>query len=118
MKTKAKPPFVNFLVTREYLDRNGIWNPRDGSPPLKGGFQINVLGSRDHYLRLADFFRDFAERDTSSDGDYHDHFEGLMSADGNLRLHVILRKDDVGDSIWKDYFPRPQRKKSRKSKKR
>jgi hypothetical protein len=90
---KAQPPFVNFSVAREYLDRNGIWNPRDKTPPLKEAFQVNVFGSRAHYLQLAEFFREFAERDTSTDGDYHDHFEGLMSTSGNVRLHVILRKD-------------------------
>ena len=117
MKTKrAQPPFVNFLVAREYLGHNGLWNPRDGSPPLKGAFQINVFGTKSHYLRLAELFREFAERDTSSDGDYHEHFEGLMSADRSVRLHVILRKDDVGDSTWKDHFPKPRRKKSRQSK--
>ena len=112
MKTeKAQTPFVNFLVEREYLGRDGLWNPRDRTPPLKAGLQINVFGSREHYLKLSDFFREFAERDTSRDGDYHAHFEGLASADGNVRLHIILRKDDVGDSIWGVYFPKKSKKK-------
>jgi len=114
MNTKrAKLPFVNFLVVREYLGRDGVWNPRVGGPPLKGGLQINVFGAREHYLRLAEFFRDFALRDTSSNSDYHEHFDGLMSADGSVRLEVILRKDDLGDAIFKEYFPRRKRKKPR-----
>ncbi len=112
MKAKqAKPPFVNFTVSREYLGRDGLWNPRDKKPPLKAAFQLNVYGSREHYLQLAEFFREFAERDTSDDGDYHEHFEGLMCSDGNVRLHVILRKDDAGDSSWKTcYAPAKTRK--------
>jgi hypothetical protein len=102
----TKFPHVSFLVNREYLDTDGIWNPRDEDPPMEGGFQINVFGSREHYLRLADAIRQFAERDTSHDGDYHEHFEGLLNSDGKVRLHIILRKDDVGDGIYKMYYPK------------
>ncbi len=106
MKSKKAPPlFVNFSVEREYLGSNGLWNTRAETPPVTDAFQVNVFGSREHYLKLAEFFRKFAERDTSTDGDYHEHFEGLMSTSGNVRLHVILRKDDVGDSGWRKYFP-------------
>jgi hypothetical protein len=112
MRTKkTQVPFVNFSIAREYLDRNGLWNPRDGAPPVKAAFQVNVFGSRERYLRLAEFFHEFAERDTTSDGDYHEHFEGLTSTSGNVRLHVILRKDDVGDSSWRDHFPESTKKK-------
>lgn len=110
---KPKPPFVNFSVTREYLGQDRIWNPRDNAPPLKAAFQVNVFGSRKHYLQLAEFFREFAERDTSTDGDYHEHFEGVMSTDGNVRLHIILRKDDVGDSIHVDSFPKATKNRRR-----
>ena len=94
-------PFVSFSVSPEYLDENGIYNPRDGQPPLEAAFQVNVFGTREHYLKLAEFFRAFAEQDTTSDGDYHDHFEGVLSHNGKVRLHVILRKDDVGDATWR-----------------
>ena len=94
-------PFVSFSVSPEYLDENGIYNPRDGQPPLEAAFQVNVFGTREHYLKLAEFFRAFAEQDTTDDGDFHDHFEGILSHDGNVRLHVILRKDDVGDATWR-----------------
>ncbi len=108
---KAQPPFVNFSMVREYPGRDGLWNPRDGAPPLEAGFQVNVFGSREHYLRLAEFLRAFAEQDTSHDGDHHEHFEGIASTDGKVRLHLILRKDDVGDSSWRDHFPKPARPK-------
>jgi hypothetical protein len=114
---KANPPFVNFTVSREHLDRNGIWNPRNKAPPLKAAFQVNVFGSREHYLQLAEFFREFAERDTSHDGDYHEHFEGLMCSDGNVRIHVILRKDDVGDSGWSSCHAPPKAKPSKAKRK-
>ena len=107
MKRNAKNfPFVTFLAAREYLDEEGIWNPKDGDAPVECGFQINVFGTRDHYLKLAEALKKFAEKDTSKDGDYHEHFEGLTSANGKVRLHVILRKDDVGNCTWKDYFPK------------
>jgi hypothetical protein len=100
-------PHVSFLLSREYLDEEGIWNPKIGEPFIEdGGFQINVFGTREHYLRLADAIRKFAERDTSKDGDYHEHFEDLFAVKGKVRLHIILRKDDVGDSSWSDYFPK------------
>ncbi len=101
---KSDHPSVNFTIAREHLDENGIWNPRDEDPPLEAAFQVNVFGSREDYLQLADFFRQFAEKDTSSDGDYHEHFEGVLSVGGNVRLHLILRKDDVGDSSWGSIF--------------
>src|ERR1043166_7724251 len=105
-KKKAAPPFVSFLVAREYLGKDGLWNPRSKGSPLRGGFQVNVMGTREHYLRFADFLRRFAERDTSDDGDYHEHFEDLRSADCKVRLHMILRKDDVGDGTWRIWFPK------------
>lgn len=112
---KTHPPFVNFSVSREYLGSNGIWNPRDGAPPLEAAFQVNVFGTREHYLQLAEFLREFAERDTADDSEHHEHFDGLMSTNGNVRLHIILRKDDVGDSCWRTHFPKPI-KKQRKGK--
>jgi hypothetical protein len=94
-------PFVSFSVSPEFLDENGIFNPVDGQPPLEAAFQINVFGSREHYLKLAELLRDFAEEDTSDDGDFHEHFEGLFSNNGKVRFNVILRKDDVGDASWR-----------------
>jgi hypothetical protein len=110
-----RPQFVSFLIAREYLEKNGMWNPRDKGPPLKGGFQVNIMGTREHYLQLADFLRDFAEKNTSQDGDYHEHFEGLISANGQVRLQIILRKDDVGDCTWSVWFPNSRRASSNKS---
>jgi hypothetical protein len=94
-------PFVSFSVSPEYLGENGIFNPRDGQPPLEAAFQVNVFGTREHYLKLAEFFRAFAEKDSTDDGDFHDHFDGILSYNSKVRLHVILRKDDVGDATWR-----------------
>jgi len=99
-------PFVNLLVHREQLDENGFWNPVDGEDSIAGGLQVNVYGRRSHYLQLAEFFGQFAEIDTSKDGDFHQHFEAIFSADGRTRLHLILRKDDEGTSSFPDHFPR------------
>ena len=100
-------PFVRFAVNREYLGEDGLWNPRDGEPPLEDAFQVNVFGRREHYLRLAEALRALAERDTSAHAEYHEHFEGLRSAWGNVRVHLILRKDDVGDGTCQDFCPPP-----------
>ena len=105
-KQNSEPPFVNFSVTPEHLDSDGLWNPPDDAPPLEAAFQVNVFGSREHYLQLAEFLREFAERDTKGDQDYHEHLDGLESANGKVRFHVILRKDDIGTSGWPE-FPRP-----------
>lgn len=93
-------------MAREYLDEDGIWNPLDDDLRVDSGFQVNVFGTREHYFHLAEAIRQFAEQDTSHDGDHHEHIEGLMTVNGKVRLHLILRKDDVGDSIWKDWFPK------------
>jgi hypothetical protein len=121
MKTKTpQPPFVNFYVAPLYRDRDGHWETRSipsssfdptFKQPPKRAFQITLLGSREHYLQLAEFLRKFAELDTSHDDEYHEHYDGLLSIIGNVRLHLILRKDDVGTSIWHPLFPKPIKKK-------
>ena len=103
----TKFPHVSFVMCKEYLDKDGIWNPRDEDSPVEGGFQVNVFGTREHYLRLADAIRQFAEsQDSLGNSDHHEHFEGIFNSDGKVRLHVILRKNDVGDSDFKMYFPK------------
>ena len=93
-------PRIAFLVAREYLEEEGLWNPRDEEGGLEGGLQINLVGTRDQYLQMAELLRQFAEMDTAGDSDFHEHFEGLISADGKTRVHLILRKDDVGDGAY------------------
>jgi hypothetical protein len=99
-------PFVTFLACREYPDETGNWNPRDGEPPLEAAFQVNVFGRREHYLKLAEMLRAFAETDVSQYGIEHEHFEGLTSADGRVRVHLILRVgDDVAGTGFDEFFP-------------
>jgi hypothetical protein len=98
-------PPVKFHVHREAIDENGLWNPSDHEGSLEGGLQINIYGRKNDYIRLAEAIRAFAETDSSHDGDFHEHIEGLMSVDGRTRLHIILRKDDVGDTIHSASFP-------------
>ena len=100
--------FPSFSFSREHLDENGNWNPVDEEAPLEGGFQLNLYGSREHYLALAEAIRKFAMIDTESDGDYHHHLEGIKTVDGRVRFHVIVRKDDAGDSIHRNSFPPQQ----------
>ncbi len=78
-RKKPSVPSVTFSVSREYLGADGLRNPRWGNAPLEGGFQVNVYGSREHYLRLADDIRAFAERNTANDADHHSHLDGLLS---------------------------------------
>ena len=97
---------VTFHVHREVIDENGLWNPVVDEGSLLGGLQINLYGRRADYLQLAEAIRAFAEIDSSGDGDFHHHLEGLLSVDGRTRLHLILRKDDVGDSSHGESFPK------------
>jgi hypothetical protein len=99
-------PFVTFVACHEHLDENGIWNPRHADPPLEAAFQVNVFGRREQYIALSDALRAFAEQDLSKIGIDHDHFEGVTSVDGKVRLHLILRiGDDVTGTGFEDYFP-------------
>jgi hypothetical protein len=99
-------PFVTFLACREYPDETGNWNPRDGEPPLEAAFQVNIFGRRENYLKLAEMLRAFAETDVSRYGIDHEHFEGLTSADGRVRVHLILRiGDDVAGTGFEELFP-------------
>ncbi len=86
-------PSLPFLACREYLDENGIWNPRGEEPPLDEAFQVNLFGSRADYLQFAEFIGAFADRDASSDGDFHEHVDGLASVNSKGRVHLILRKE-------------------------
>ena len=64
-----------------------------------GSSDINAFaGRREQYLKLAEALRALAERDVSQYGIDHDHFEGLTSADGKVRVHLILRIADHGAS--------------------
>src|SRR5262245_847639 len=88
-------PHVTFTFNQEYLDDNGLWNPRDEDTPLESGFQVNVFGRREHFLRLAEAIREFADREIGNDSNFHEHFEGLLSVNGKVRLHIILRRNDI-----------------------
>jgi hypothetical protein len=92
----SKFPHVDFCVISEYLDDDGLWNPRDDDPPLTGGVQINLSGTREQYLQLAATIRDFAEQNTLGDPDYHKHFDDLFSVNRKFRVHLIMRKHDLG----------------------
>jgi len=85
---------LTFSVHREYLGRNGLWNPRDSEGPVKAGFQINFLGTSQGYRKLAGYFLSLAELDSRLDEDFHQHLEGIVSENGNTRLHLIFRKND------------------------
>ena len=82
---------ARFAVFRERLGRDGLWNPRDGEPTVKGGFQISVTATSRGFRELGRYFLSLAEIDSSLDDNYHEHVETL-SADGRTRFHFILRK--------------------------
>lgn len=82
---------LRFTVDREYRGRDGLWNPRDGTPSLSGGFQVNVYGTSRGYRELARYLLALAEIDSARDQGYHEHVEAL-SSDGRTRLHFVLRK--------------------------
>ena len=108
-KNKSMQPTLSFIIAKESLGPDGIWNPSDEEGSLQGGLQINLIGDSSDYHALADWIRDFANRDTTPDSDYHEHVGGLMSGDGRTRLHLIVRKDDVGDGSWASFLPKKQK---------
>jgi hypothetical protein len=92
-----KPPSFEklvFLVHREVLDEDGIYNPVDGEGTCEGAFQINIHSDSEGYRELGKYFLWLAEYDVGGDPSFHQHYSGLISADGRTRLHVIVRKDD------------------------
>lgn len=89
-----KPADLSFVAHREYPSRSGLWNPRDSEGPIKAGLQINVVGTSKGYRKLAEYFLSLAEIDSRADEDFHEHLEGIISTDGNTRLHLIFRKND------------------------
>lgn len=85
---------IQFDIYREFPDANGLWNPI-GEGPYSGGLQISMNGSAEDYRHLAAYFAALADRDTSSDNEYHEHNGPFLSIDGKSRLHLICRKDDL-----------------------
>ena len=89
------------------IDEDALWSQRGDDRALQSGFQVNVFGTREHYLRLADAIRRFAEQDAAHDCDHYEHFKSLLTANGRVWLHVILRKDDAGEAQGGVGFPNP-----------
>ncbi len=86
---------VEFLVCREVLDADGVYNPIDGEGTYEGAFQVNVHAHAEGYRELGRYFLALAEYDVGGDPAFHEHHGPVMSADGRTRLHIILRKDDA-----------------------
>jgi hypothetical protein len=84
---------LEFGIAKEFLGKDGLWNPRDGAATVKGGFQINVHGTSRGYRELGRYFLALAEIDSSVDEDYHEHVE-ILSRNKQARLHLIVRKND------------------------
>ena len=83
---------VAFLVHRETPDEDGLWNPVLGEPTLAEGLQINIWADSEGYRELGRYFLALAELDSHEDPGFHEHHEGMISADERTRLHVICRK--------------------------
>lgn len=82
-----------FGMAREYLDRHGLWNPRNGQKAKAGksGYQINLVGTAKAWRELSKFCSALAEADTRQAGDCHEHIE-VWSHEGNARIHLIVRR--------------------------
>ena len=103
-------PDIAFLLRRHDADEHGnMGSPGDDDPALHGSLQLNIFGDREMFLRLADKLREFAVEDTSTDSEHHEHLDNIVSVDGKVRLHIILRKDDVGDATWRPLLESPLR---------
>jgi hypothetical protein len=96
-KHGVRPPIlddIKFLVYREQLNEEGIYNPLDNEGTFEGAFQINIHAHREGYQELAKYFLGLAEYDVGNDPCFHEHHEPVVSADARTRLHIIFRKDD------------------------
>lgn len=70
----------------------------DGEDNFHGSLQVNVYADSAGYRELGRYLLALAERDTTADPDFHEHHDGLLSADGRTRIHLICRKvADVND---------------------
>ena len=85
---------VKFSFHREVLDEDGIYNPVDDKEPYEGAFQININADSEGYRELGKYFLGLAEYGVGKNEGFHQHHEGLISADGRTRLHIIVRKDE------------------------
>lgn len=83
---------ATFFVHREAPDDDGLWNPISDEGSFQGGLQVNIFAEAEGFRELARYFLALAELDTSSDPDFHEHLEPLISVDGRTRVHVICRK--------------------------
>lgn len=84
---------LRFSVHREVLDEDGILNPVPGEDTVEASFQVNLYGNSAGYRELGRYLLALAELDTSTDPEYHEHFDDLRSEDGRTHFHVIVRKD-------------------------
>ena len=83
---------IAFLANGESIDEHGLRNPVPVEPTLTGGLQINIWADSEGYRELGRCFLALAELDSHENPGFHEHHEGLISADGRTRLHVICRK--------------------------
>lgn len=95
-KMKKNPPQINFSVCREYLDEEGIWNPKENEGYFDGALQISMYGTQEKYRELGEFFIRMSEE---IGDDNHWHFEGNESILGNSRIHLILRSGEYPEFI-------------------
>ena len=79
-------------VLPEITDDDGVSGPLIGSGSYAGTLQINIWGTAADYRELGRHLLAIAELDTTVDPDFHQHYDGLRSDDGQTRINLILRK--------------------------
>ena len=88
-----------FQVHREVPDEEGVLNPVQGDAAYDGALQVNLWGTSDDYRELGRYLLALAALDTSADPNFHQHHDGLRSADGRTQLHLIVRRSQGGPSF-------------------
>lgn len=86
---------ARFTVNREIQDEAGMWNPVPGEKSIAAGLQVNIWADNEGYRELGRYFLALAELDSRADPGFHEHHEGLLSADGRTQLHVICRTSNL-----------------------
>ncbi|SRR6266700_2665682 len=81
-----------FSIHPETPDEEGLWNPVLGGDSYEGGLQVNIWADSEGYRELGRYLLALAELDATVNPGFHEHHEGLCSADGRTRLHIICRK--------------------------
>jgi hypothetical protein len=83
---------LSFSLHRQMPDEDGVMIPIAPAPGVQESFQLNIAGSTAGYAELGRYFLALSSLDTARDPDFHEHFDDVISSDGQTVVDVIVRK--------------------------